>query len=390
MTSAAIPTRTFRDAIDMFLGDGDTAGEISLAGFLAEHGFADRSTSLGSIGPLPRSEALALNALVSPEATLVVLGCESSAGQRSYGADLISEIEAHGFDVRVQFADLTLPGRWPQILTAMARTSVGIVGIDAQWASSEPNFWATLQQFLKGGKSLVFIRHLIDFRNTQFLLPLIRSMPVHWEQNVIATTPNSIWFASDAESGASMRHMLRMSGLFPDANSNLAVDQSDRPITVSSEHGLAMIDAAGSFPRAVYFTNNAHRTGIDYKSGWSNPESDGCWTTNHDSGIRLRLPSSMSRPPIAISVSGNSWVAPGKTEQILEIGLGNEPTQWIETSFSDSDEIGTTTVDCANVGPNSPALLIRFRVRNPGRPSDYGGSDSRLLGFKCRSISVFT
>jgi hypothetical protein len=390
MKKAAIPARTFRDAVKLFLGEGDTSGEISLAGFLAEHGFVDPSPSLGSIGSLPRSEALALNALVSPEATFVLLECESPAGQRSHAAELISEIEALGFEVRSQFADLTLPGRWPQILTAMARTNVGIVGIDAKWASSEPNFWTTLQQFLKSGKSLVFIRHLLDFRNTQFLLPLIRSMPAHWEQNVIATTPKSIWFASDAESGSNMRHILRVSGLFPEDNTDLGVDRPDRPVIVCNENSLKMIDVTGRFPRVVYLTNNAHRTGIDYKSGWSNPESDGCWTTDHDSVIKLGLPSSMSRTPIAISVSGNSWIAPDKTEQILELGLGNEPAQWIETSFSDSDEILTTAVDCANVKRDSSEIVIRFHVHTPGRPCDYGGTDTRLLGFKCRSISVFT
>jgi len=151
-----------------------------------------------------------------------------------------------------------------------------------------------------------------------------------------------------------------------------------------------MLDAHGSVPCAVFFTNDVHHSGIDYLSGWSVPESDGCWTTNQDSVIKLRMPSTVSRAPISVSVSGNSLIPPDKKEQILEIGLGNEPAEWIETSFFDSDEIATITADCSEPNGDSTSLIIRFRVRSPSRPSDYGGTDNRLLGFKCRSISVFT
>jgi hypothetical protein len=379
----------FFDAISLFLGNTNTSGEISLAGYLAEHGFVDRNISMGSVGSISLAEALAFNALVSRESTFVVLGYGSLAGGRNYSAELISEIEAHGFDVRTQFADLTIPGRWPQLLTAMASTNVGILGIDAHLASAQAGFWSTLQQFMKDGKSVVFIRNMLDFRNVKSLLPFIRSMPEHWERNVIATTPNSVWLASDVKSAGDIRKILRQSGLFPEDAKNPDADLADTPIVVRTERALQMVDSVGRFPRSAYLTNSDYTTHVDYKSGWSRPEPDGCWTADYDAVIKLRLPPT-TRTPVAITVSGNSWLAPDKKEQILEIGLGNEPTQWVEAVFHDSEEVLTTTLECDKMKFDSSDLVIRFQVTSPGRPSDHGGEDTRLLGFKCRSISVFT
>src|ERR1700722_4191829 len=217
---ADVRPRNFSRVVDMLLEDGNTTGEISLAAFLIEHAFVDRTPSIGAIGSLPLSEALAFNSLVSQEATFVVLGYGSLDGKRGTSADLARQIERCEFEVHAQFADLTLPGRWPQILTAMARTRVGILAIDANWGSVQPDFWKSLQQF-KSGESIIFIRGLLDYRNAQALLPLLSSMPAKWEQNLIAMTPNSIWFASSAESAAIVRQVLRESGLFSEDNTTL-------------------------------------------------------------------------------------------------------------------------------------------------------------------------
>src|ERR1022692_2807554 len=136
--------RNFRDAIDMFLGKGTPSPDIGLAGFLAEHAGGDWNASIASIGPVPSTEALTLNSLVSREAAYVLLGSGTLADSRGFAAELTNEIEASGFEVKVQFADLTMAGRWPQLLNAITKTSIGILGVDAHWASSEPRFWASL------------------------------------------------------------------------------------------------------------------------------------------------------------------------------------------------------------------------------------------------------
>jgi hypothetical protein len=383
------PSRNFRDAVELFQVKGASSGEIALAGFLAEHAGIDRDASMGSIGALPRVEALALNALVSKDAAFVLLGCGSFTGPQSYAAQLIGELEGLEFEVRMQFADLTLAGRWPQLLNAIARTNIGILGVDAHWAGAEPRFWTSLEQFMKDRRSLVYIRRMLDFQNSQASISLIRSMPAQWEQNVVAATPTSIWFAHEAESAARIRLILRQSGVFPEAGAKVDDDFSNRPVIVASERGLDLIDRAGRFPRAVLFTNNQHRAEIEFKSGWSAAESDGCWTGDHESVLQVRVPSSMAGAPGILNVTGNAWVAPDRGEQVIEVGLGNEPSQWIETEFTDSQQIKNIAIDCTKANDDSGVLVLRFRVRNPGSPSAYGVPDERLLGFKCRAISLF-
>src|ERR1700753_1544496 len=135
---------TFSDAAQLCLSSSDTSGDVSLIGYLAQHGFTRRDVSVGSVGEPSHVEALAINALVLPEASFVVLGQGSLTNGRSHSAELIAEYRAGGFDVRTQFADLTLPERWPQLLPAIAHTAVRMVGVDASLASSQRDFWTTL------------------------------------------------------------------------------------------------------------------------------------------------------------------------------------------------------------------------------------------------------
>jgi hypothetical protein len=288
----------------------------------------------------------------------------------------------------VQFADLTIAGRWPQLLNAIAKTSIGILGVDAHWASGEPRFWASLEHFMKDGKSLTYIRGMFDYQNPQSSFSLIRSMPAHWDQSVVATTPGSIWFAQEAENAARIRDILRQSGMFPEAVTSSDGELAEGPVVVRGERYLERVDRAGRFPRAVLFTNDRHGAEIAFTSGWSTPEADGCWTDSKESVIKARMPSSMLGPPTFVTISGNAWVGPNK-DQIVEVGLGNEPSEWIELEFADSQQIRTFTLDGAELKTPSGSLEIRIRVRNPGSPSDYGEPDKRLLGFKCRAISFF-
>ena len=380
--------RNFRDAIDMFLGKGTPSPDIGLAGFLAEHAGVDRNASIASIGPVPSTEALTLNSLVSREAAYVLLGSGTLADSRGFAAELTNEIEASGFEVKVQFADLTMAGRWPQLLNAITKTSIGILGVDAHWASSEPRFWASLDQFMKDGKSLTYIRRMFDFQNSQASFSLIRSMPAHWEQNVVVATPTSIWFAHEAENAARVREILRQSGIFPEDVTRSDDEHAEGPVVIRGERSLERVDRTGRFPRAVLFTNDRHRVEIEFKSGWSMPEVDGCWTDSKESVMQARMPPSMLSSPTTVKVSGNAWVGPHKS-QIVELGLGNEPSEWIEKEFTDSQQIRTFTLDSGKLKDISGGLELRIRVRNPGSPSEYGEPDKRLLGFKCRAISLF-
>jgi hypothetical protein len=386
---AAASGRTFRDLLDMFGEDRDAVGDISLAGFLLDHGFLSRDTSVGLIGASSRLEVMALNALVSPGASLVALGLTKLMDQHTYLTDLVGQLEGGGFELRLQLADLTLPGRWPTILAAMARTDIGILGIDAHWAATEQDFWTILQKYMQTGHSLVYLRNMLGFRHPEFCLPFIRSMPSDCALDVVAATPTSVWFASDAATGATTRELLHSSGLFTRPYPATLSLSADSPCIVEHESVLSLIDSQGCFPFKFRSAQSPMVDGLIYATGWSNVEADGCWTVAEEAIIKLDIVK-CAAALTSISITGNSWIPPTVTTQIVAIGIGREPREWTEMAFNDPEEISTTIIDLADIiYDDSPTLTINVRVRSPGRPSDYGGSDTRLLGFKFRSLAVF-
>jgi hypothetical protein len=386
-----LKTKTLYDFIDLFGEDCETAGDIRIAGFLIEHGFASRSTSVGLIGASPQSEVMALNALISPPANLVALGIASHVDQYGYLTSLIKQIEGSGFELRLQSADLTLPGRWPNVLDAMARTDVGILGIDARWAASEPGFWQTIQSFMKSHISFVYMRNMLDYEHPEFSFPFIRSMPTDCSLDMIATTPGSVWFASNPSSGAATRDLLRSSGLFARrvaSDSDFAISL-DAPTVISNESVADVIGKDGRFARIVLTSNASMADGLEYATGWSTVEPDGCWTGAQEAIIKLRLPANLG-PQTTLCISGNSWIRPDTPEQVIKIGVGKDPVEWVEMRFADSETISTATINLNGATNDVPTVAVTVKVGAPGRPSDYGGSDTRLLGFKFRSLSIFT
>ena len=377
--------KTIRDALDTISEDHATAGDISLAAFLVAYGFPGRQVSAGSIGAIGRSEALALNAMLAPQATLVALTGDPLSSQREQIADIVEQIKAGGFPLRLQFADLTLPGRWPHLLSAMAHTEIGLLGIDARWAAKDRNFWPTLQSLMKTSPMLVYIRNLFDIHQPAVPLSLIRAMPVDCALEVVATTPRSIWFAADAAQGNEMRDLLHASGLFPQAAS---AGSAAGPVVVLDEQALQLLDADGRLPCMVVHANQASGDALDYTSGWSEAESDGCWTAGPEATVRLLLPPGAGKP-IALAVTGNPWIPPNVRNQVVSIGVGNAPTEWKDLLFTDPESILTTVLDLKDMPADGSGLIVRMKVQSPGRPSDFGSSDTRLLGFKMRSIAIY-
>lgn len=385
-----VPKKTLRDLIDLLGEDQNTAGDIRLAGFLLEHGFANRDTSVGLIGAAPDREVLGLNALISPHATLVGLGLTTLIDQHAYLTNLVAQCQGIGLELRLQLADLTLSGRWPAILVAMARTDIGILGVDARWAATEENFWSGLQTFMQTRQSLIYIRNILDFRHPEFCLPFIRTMPPDCTLDVVATTPGSVWFAADAARGAAIRELLRSSGLFAPRTITDAGFLDDTPCVVENASVSQIINQNGRFPAVIRIAQSSTTDGLNYAGGWSTVESDGCWTAAEEAVIRLELPARLAAPR-SVAITGNSWMPPNVATQVVCLGIGKEPKDWIEVDFADPEEILTTTIDLKAPTYDDPSTLtINVRVRSPGRPSDYGGSDTRMLGFKFRSVAVFT
>jgi hypothetical protein len=231
---------------------------------------------------------------------------------------------------------------------------------------------------------------MLDFRHPEFCLSFIRSMPSDCTLNVVATTPGSVWFAGDPEIGAATRELLRSSGLFTRQDTTDPDALVDAPCVVENAKISQVINRHGRFPIVIRTALTSLRDGLNYAAGWSTVESDGCWTAAEAATIKLNLPASATSPT-SVSITGNSWMPPNVTTQVVGIGIGNEPKDWIEMDFADPEEILTTSIDLRDRPYDDPSTLtINVRVRSPGRPSDYGGSDTRMLGFKFRSVALFT
>ena len=377
--------KTLRDFWLDFPGEKSGRGNLALANFVLHH-VLQPGASVGSIGAVSSFEAQALNAMVADEASLVVMAGDTPTQPRGYIASIAADIEHSGVPLRLQFADLTLASRWPKILAATAPSEIGLIGIDISWAANTPDFWSNLQDFLKGRHALVYIRGMLDYRQSELVLPFVRSMPAGCTLDIVAATPDSLWFAADPAQAAATRALLRGSGLFsPQVNSGSAA--VDAPVVVTTDDALFNIDSNGKLPRLVIHAVQGS-VGLDYIGGWSNAESDGCWTIGSEAGLKIVVPAAVVVPR-TLTITGNSWIPPNMSEQGVKIGVGPKPTSWKDVKFTDPEEIIAIPVELEGAVGSSSGLLLQIKIADPGRPSDFGGQDSRMLGFKIRTISVF-
>jgi hypothetical protein len=144
----------------------------------------------------------------------------------------------------------------------------------------------------------------------------------------------------------------------------------------------------GKFPRTKYHIDHDLGSGVDFGPGWSSIEPDGCWTDGAEARISVTVQGAATNLK-SIYVVGNPWMPPDGSEQIIEFSIGRDPSSWSELRFA-REEIAGKHLDIPETDAATVTIVLNLRVARPGRPSDQGGEDSRLLGFKLRSLSLFT
>jgi len=382
----AMPFKSnFRNVCGGFGRGVHGVGDIRIAGFMLQHGFADGPVSVATVGMPSRVELLAFNALVDPSASFVVLGTDPSPEYRSRLNELTNILDQERFPIRTQIADLALPGRWARLLPALSPMPVGILGLDANWALSEPKFWENLHGFVAESSAVVYVRGALDFKAPDHSVAFLRSMPADCELVMFAATPNSLWFAPSADTAVALRSKLRSSGLFGTDRSAEAPDQT---VIVDNDWSPNMVDEAGRFPRKLYLSVQEQPEGIEFGSGWAAPESDGRWTDGDKSVMIITPPEDVAA--ITLAITGNGWVPPTDELQWVDFGVGKDPKKWARLEFADGGEIKTIDVRLSPDDVTGDSIILQLKIRAPGRPSDYGEPDSRVLGFKLRAVSLFT
>jgi hypothetical protein len=269
-------------------------------------------------------------------------------------------------------------------LPALAVQPIGVLGIDAEWAAAEPTFWSNLTTITREIEPIVYLRGVFDFRRPTIGMSLFASMPPESGVEVIAATPTSVWLAPAGASAAGARELLLSSGVFSGGERSTGASQA--PVIIEGARDLVRPD--GRFPRAVYRgSSGAH--GLAYVSGWSNPEPDGCWTEGPSATVTAVIPAG-EVPPTYIEIAGNAWLPANEPAQIVEFGVGRKPTAWTEMIYSDESEILVTKLGISAADVSGGKVTVQVRPKKPGRPSDHGGTDTRMLGFKFRTLAFFT
>jgi hypothetical protein len=382
--------KTLRDAVDQFLDVGESSGDMALAGFILQHCFPSGIRSVASIGMGSESEFLILNSLADHAGNFVFLNTNHGSRDRQRLSELTHLLEERGFNIRALIADLTLPGRWPSLISALAAGDVRILGLDAAWACSVPEFWSSLGNFIRSAERVVYVRGALDFEHPDKSIEFLRGMPIDHDIEVIAATRASVWFASKGSVASTMRNMLRRSSLFSDGGvpgTDVGNDEA-AAVIVRFDAASSLVDAQGAFPRVLYRIGHETPPGIEFGIGWSTPEEDGCWTDGTEAQLVLTPPAGTTGVQ-RLHLVGNAWLPPDSAGQIVEFGVGNRPESWTQLCLNDG-EIASATIDIGNENLVNGKVAVTLRVQQPGRPSDYGGTDSRLLGFKLRSVSLFT
>jgi hypothetical protein len=382
--------RNFRDVWEHCIDGSDDVADVSLAAFVLQHASKSGSSSVGYIGIPSNAELRALNSLVPSQASLVIAVPDLSGKPRIHVNALIHQLEQEGYESRIRLADLTLPGRWPRLLLALAATDIGVVSLDARWASNEPEFWLNLGSFARTSESVFCVRGALDFEHPDVAIAFFRSMPADSGIEVIAATCTAIWFAQSGPTAATLREMLRTSGMF--TNPSVCGDvQADAPVVACGSRMTALITLGdeGQFPRAVYtVSEETGRAGLEFVEGWSSPEADGCWTDGDAATVMVTLPSA-DRAAKRLFFTGNAWVPPNAKTQVIEFGVGTSPTKWHKMSFV-PEEIKTIEMQLPTTDKATNRSILQIKVDKPGSPSNFGDTDQRMLGFKLRALTLFT
>jgi hypothetical protein len=199
---------------------------------------------------------------------------------------------------------------------------------------------------------------------------------------VVASTRGAAWFAA-GPFAARARAAIAQSGLFGVSND----EDPDAVVIVDSDLGEALIDLMGRVPTRLYRIGKDGTTGIAFGRGWSSQESDGCWTDGEEA--RISVSHAAGQLPSSLSIEGNPWMPRDGQQQVVEFAVGHTPSAWSALSFW-QEEIASVTVPLQPQDWAGGELLLHVRAQRPGRPSEHGGDDQRLLGFKLRSLSLFT
>lgn len=353
---------------------------LALGVFLLRHGFDGQAVSVGIVGQPDRNALLAYNTLMAPTANLVCLVPDSSVGGSALSVAELKALVQEGYELRTHVSDLTMVGRWSRLLTAIATQPIGIIDIDVAWATAESNFWQGLAEMLQAGTIIVRFNGLLRSDNAITGLQFLRGFLVSAEIEPVAASDNSVWLVASAHAPR-IRNVLTSSGFFSAA--------ADGTILSRSGALLDFITTGDAVPRSVVRLNNTGVAGhpIEFVSGWCSPEPDGCWTGSNEAVLGVVVPEAKERI-VGVTITGNVWCAPGMPGQRLEFGIGRKPLNWKKAIIPDrAVEMVHLDVPSAETGKS---LLLTVRVQDPGRPSDYGEDDSRLLGFKARDLIIYT
>ena len=366
----------------------DVLGDIKLAAFMLRHWFTDEPVSAAWIGMPNIFEFVAISALVQDAASIVVLGTDLSAEYRVRLNSLGDHLRRYGLSAQPQIADLTLRGRWSKLLPALSAKHVGVLGLDAKWALSEPMFWSELCDLVRDSRSVIYIRGALDFRQPDVSIRLLRSMDASTGVVPVAATPSSLWFAPESDAAALAR-TLQSSALF-EAGGDAEDDAGGLVTSIAYNDWLPyFVSRDGHVIRKLYQCNHATEMGIDFGLGWHLAEPDGRWTDGEEAMAVIALPAGVTAAS-GLTIRGNAWVSPGGEPQRIAFGIGAKPTKWTELEFDDNAEIKSCdlALDPSDLGQNEIALNVK--VMAPSRPSEFGEPDSRMLGFKLRTFSLFT
>jgi hypothetical protein len=381
-------TKTLRDACESFLDGIGRQGDVSVAGFILQHCFGAGIHSIASIGMASDAEFLMLNSLVDPGANFVLLNTDLRGRYRQRFSELTHRLEHEGFDARVLIADLTLPGRWPELISALAAGDVRILGLDAGWARTDPDFWGNLSGFLRSTERVVYVRGALDYEHPDTSIEFLRTMPDDHDLEVVVATRASVWFAPRGPLASAIRKALRLSGLFASDGHAATEESDDSPVIVRTDSAAGMLDAHGRFPLVIYRIGVETMSSLEFGAGWSTFEQDGCWTEGSEAQLAITPPAGATALK-RLHIVGNPWMPPDEAGQDIELGIGKKPKGWTQLHFDQGDITGAS-IDLQHDDLVKGQITLTVRVQRPGRPSDYGGADSRMLGFKLRSLGLFT